>query len=615
MQKRHYPNRKGQTSPGMWAMLLLAVFMACPVYALTVTTSEGFTSYTLNAGLEYRLQPDAQRPAPNAAWDVSRDTLTFGFNPSHLWIRFGVHNTSALPQDLILDIEYPLLDEVDVIVVSPTGDERIHYLGDLRPISEQEIEHPHLLTPITLAPGEENKILIRVKTEATLNIPMTLWSKSAFIGSTQHDTAYDLLMYGILIGVALYHLLLFVQLREPAYFWYSVFLLSLVSVFAYFQGYINAYVISDIRDQSNYFLPWAYALVASSCILYIQPTLDLPRSRPGYSRALTITMCAGMLLAVVSSFIAYSIAIKLLTVYAVGAALIVIGAQAIRAIDRYEPAFYGVSAGAFLVAGMGITVLEKTGQITSTPLSRSAGDIGFTIMAIFYALLLSQRMRWEQDRRHKAEQAVALSNAELLQTQKQLNQELDSLVHARTQELEKANERLHHASVTDPLTKLYNRRYFDDALVTHHDSAIKFNESLAVILLDIDHFKRINDTYGHPAGDVCLITIAQRIKSVGERYEAICARYGGEEFILLLQNKSQSEAQHIAEDLLTTIKQSPVPIPGGEITVTTSIGLAIMTPQRNTNPDDILKSADDLLYKAKDAGRDRIFSSPAAPVN
>lgn len=151
--------------------------------------------------------------------------------------------------------------------------------------------------------------------------------------------------------------------------------------------------------------------------------------------------------------------------------------------------------------------------------------------------------------------------------------------------------------------------------MTHHNSAIKFNESLAVILLDIDHFKRINDTYGHPAGDVCLITVAQRIKSVGERYEAICARYGGEEFILLLQNKSQSEAQNIAEDLLTTIKQSPVPIPGGEITVTTSIGLAIMTPQRNTNPDDILKSADDLLYKAKDAGRDRIFSSPEAPVN
>ena len=586
--------------------LFLLLLMSLPGHALTVITGDSFKRYNLEGGLEYRLQASPERPDNEAHWDVARETLTFGFNPDTLWIRFSVRNTSSEAQNLILDFPYPLLDEVDVFIEDEKGVQAIHQLGDTRPAGLQNIQHPHLVADFRLPAGAEHQIFVRVKTEATLNVPMMLWDESEFISTSVRITVFDMMMYGILVGIALYHLLIFAQLREPSYFWYSIFLITLVSIFSYFQGYINAYVFESIRQHSNDFLPWSYALVALSCILYIQRALELPRSRPGYARVLNITAAVGASLAIASLFIPYALSIKILTGYALIATLLVIGAQAVRALDHYEPAYYGFSASAFLFVGMGITILEKTGIIISTPITRSAGDVGFTIMAIFYALLLSQRMRWEQHKRHRAELAARLSNAELLHTQQKLNKKLDVLVRERTMDLEKTNEQLHKASITDPLTGLFNRRHFDQEFKQLHQAAAQDGASLSLILLDIDHFKTVNDRYGHPAGDACLIDIGNRIQSVAKNFDAVCARYGGEEFIILMADEELPSAHAAAQTLLALIREVPVTVSGHSIKVTASIGVIARRPNSTEDTDTLLKAADELLYKAKEQGRDQI---------
>ena len=132
--------------------------------------------------------------------------------------------------------------------------------------------------------------------------------------------------------------------------------------------------------------------------------------------------------------------------------------------------------------------------------------------------------------------------------------------------------------------------------------------SLSLVLLDIDHFKTINDRYGHSAGDACLIDIANRIQSVAKNFDAVCARYGGEEFIILMADEDLATARAAAQTLLSLIREVPVAASGHSIRVTASIGVIARQPSSADETDTLLKAADELLYQAKAQGRDQICS-------
>ena len=133
-------------------------------------------------------------------------------------------------------------------------------------------------------------------------------------------------------------------------------------------------------------------------------------------------------------------------------------------------------------------------------------------------------------------------------------------------------------------------------------------------MLDIDHFKAINDHYGHPAGDACLIDIANRIQSVAKNFDAVCARYGGEEFIILMADEDLSTASAAAQTLLSLIREVPVSVSGHSIRVTASIGVIARQPGSSDETDTLLKAADELLYQAKSQGRDQICSPESTNV-
>ena len=168
-------------------------------------------------------------------------------------------------------------------------------------------------------------------------------------------------------------------------------------------------------------------------------------------------------------------------------------------------------------------------------------------------------------------------------------------------QLQKANEQLHRISRTDGLTGLLNRKTWEQSLHQEFKRYQRHKHSCSLVMFDIDHFKRINDGYGHPAGDEVIRRTASALMD-GIREVDVAGRYGGEEFGLILVDTDAQGAKHVAERLRTTIEASSVHYEKDVINYTISLGIAEMNPQI-TDPTMWIDAADRGLYKAKKSGR------------
>ncbi len=173
------------------------------------------------------------------------------------------------------------------------------------------------------------------------------------------------------------------------------------------------------------------------------------------------------------------------------------------------------------------------------------------------------------------------------------------------------NARLHYLATTDGLTELTNRRSFLQRLLEEFYRSRRYGLSLSLIILDIDHFKSINDSYGHPAGDKVLKKLGGLLKD-HVRVHDLPGRYGGEEFVILLPQTDLDGARILAEKLRSLVEATPFPIGRAqEIRVTISLGVARIDASRMTEPMALVKTADEALYHAKESGRNRVVTAPA----
>jgi diguanylate cyclase (GGDEF)-like protein len=169
-------------------------------------------------------------------------------------------------------------------------------------------------------------------------------------------------------------------------------------------------------------------------------------------------------------------------------------------------------------------------------------------------------------------------------------------------------EELREQSIRDPLTGLFNRRYMEDSLQREVSRVTRQLHPLGIIMIDIDHFKRFNDTHGHSAGDTLLQSLGQFLQSHIRDKDVAC-RYGGEEFILIIPDVSLEVVQQRAEYLRQQVKQLQVRSAGQMNTgITLSMGIA-MYPEHGRTMEAVLHAADGALYRAKQEGRDRVLSA------
>ncbi len=205
---------------------------------------------------------------------------------------------------------------------------------------------------------------------------------------------------------------------------------------------------------------------------------------------------------------------------------------------------------------------------------------------------------------HENRQLIASLSAKN-QTLLEMNRELEAKIHERTHELAEANTRLAQLAVTDGLTGLYNHRHFHERLTLEVERSQRSGLPLSLLMMDVDHFKSFNDTYGHPAGDEVLRQLA-RVLSDARRANDVVARYGGEEFAVILVDTAKFTAAKVAERVRERIRAHDFSeaAPNAR-TLTTSIGVATF-PEDGVDAEALVRSADTALYAAKRAGRDRV---------
>jgi diguanylate cyclase (GGDEF)-like protein len=164
---------------------------------------------------------------------------------------------------------------------------------------------------------------------------------------------------------------------------------------------------------------------------------------------------------------------------------------------------------------------------------------------------------------------------------------------------------------TDSLTGLANRRYFDEVLDKEVYRYKRSGSPLSLIMLDVDYFKKYNDTYGHLAGDNCLRLIGTTLKTVAGRIADSTARYGGEEFVALLPDTDLEGASALAERIRTAVETLAIPHSASSISknVTVSLGVATMHTELLSSPEQFIGLADEAMYDAKKGGRNRVCLS------
>lgn len=567
--------------------------------SLIVNVDKDFSQRSLGKGLLYlatqNLSAGPETVVKMPQWQISdQTTLNFGFSEKTYWVKFEIANISQTPQDLIVDVSYPFLDNLDIYVLRRDATLVQHTpLGDHLPANTRPIVHSHFLAPLVIPEQTNYLVLLRVNTLATNQIPITVWNNQQFISSSYKSTALHAAFYGLLFCIAVYHLLLYLSLREPSLLLYGGVVLSLLMVFLRLEGMPNALLWpSHTAETSDHLVMFGICGTVAFFSLFNINVLDLKSSRPRLAMICYVIFVCALVVGLLGMLLPHHKILRFglgLGVIALAYCLII---SVIRSIDKFPPARYTLTALVFVYLGVFVTILDVVGFIPAHPLTYAAGYLGMTITVFTYSFAISNRMNMARSMREEA--------------QLQLTRDLDTKVRERTEALEIMNKELLEVSITDGLTELFNRRHFDEIYIQEFKRAYREKRSIAILLIDVDHFKKINDDFGHQFGDLCLKVVAQSIVDQIHRPPDVAARYGGEEFVVVLPSTDLDGAVHVAETIKSVIAALKVTCNELETQITASIGVAAVVPSSPDKYVHLLKSADTCLYQAKQAGRNRV---------
>lgn len=602
-----------------------------------------YTQYFLDdtALLPFEKLPSTSQPVWQPA---KKSVLSFGYNPASVWVHLPLENSSDTA-DWFLEIAYPVLDDVDVHIANAKGEKQLFKLGDHEYYHHRPVNHRNFVVPLKLERGESADIFVRVASGTSLQVPIRLWRQKAFYDAQQFSLITQGIYFGFMLVMVLYNLFLYSYIREIRYLLYVMF----VSSFTLFQASISGFGYQFLWPQSpvwnEHTLPIFLGLVLLTESIFIRAFLQLKDKAPLIAKFLLFTAFIAGCIILASFGITYRLSIVSLIVLALPINIICLvmglkqSLEGDRAAQFFTVAWFSTLTGAVFLA------LNKLGVIERNVITENALQIGTAIEVVLLSFALGEYIAQQRRDRQRAKQeaydyAVSLAKERedklaaqeetirmervareaqerAYKTQQQVNETLEKQVSERThqleetmRELEQANQKLQHISNLDELTGIYNRRYFNQRFETEFKRARRLQTPLSVIIADVDFFKAVNDNYGHLVGDACLKIVAQTIKNTVTRPLDILARYGGEEFIVLLPDTPVRGSKHVAERLREAVESTQVSYEDLEFKVTISIGISCSTPTGDDVPEALVNEADRALYRAKEAGRNRVMLSP-----
>lgn len=485
---------------------------------------------------------------------AGKNGSNLSFTRSAWWVKFSITNTSLHETKIILRQAYPLIDYIDFW--EHTGDDwSKHTTGDRLPFNQRNIAYHDFLFPLTLSPESEYTFYMRYESEGAMDIALSASSAIELIQNVSVEQFAYGVYYGGFLVLVIYNFFIFVVVRDKAFLYYLLYILCFGLYMSANDGFFFQFFLPNSPAATNL---WTLILLGLSLIFAVQFSRHILTiaqfSRKLNTASLSVITLLGFV-TLSSLFLPYAriIVTQSLLTIVVMPLIFIMGTA--RLLSGYPPARYFMLAWITFIFGIMIYMAKVFGYLPRTFFTENIFQIGSLIEMVLLSLALSSRV----------------------------------------------NE-LKNQSHTDALTDIPNRRRFDEFLNQEFQRTRRSQQSLSLLMIDIDHFKKFNDEYGHSQGDRVLKNVGNQLRAL-IRKPMMPFRFGGEEFAVILPRTDGKNARIIAERLRQHICSKRI----GQHQITVSIGLASHQSQTFTDPLDLLNAADEALYAAKEAGRNCVM--------
>ncbi|MGJ4748479.1 7TM diverse intracellular signaling domain-containing protein, partial [Leptospira sp. SA-E8] len=380
------------------------------------------------------------------------------------------------------------------------------------PFAARSVSYRNPVFVLDLAPGDQVDVLIRLDTHDGLYeaIPLLLWKEADFFSNTSVETLIFGCYYGGILALLLYNLLLFLSTRERLFALYAAYLASFMLWNFSFNGYAFLFSWPDAPAFGNQIIGLSgvaiFATLSAFSCAYLQTRTRTPRLH----KLIVVLATLVGLHAVPAALDHYAATFR--TLMPLGALLLfTLLSTAVYLMFRgYRSARFYALAWVFVIAGAIAYTLRVFDVLPANFLTEFSLNIGSALEFILLAFVLADRINVLKEEKLTLERHA-------LAAQRARSAELEQRVNERTRELAAANAKLQELAVTDSLTGLHNRRYFNEALAQELDRTARAQVELGLIAINVDHFKRLNDRLGHQAGDHALVEVARIIRGALKR--------------------------------------------------------------------------------------------------
>lgn len=600
---------------GMWlwlqlgAMILLALAIS-PVIAAGeftlhsdqnhIALGDGHLSYLRDTST--RMTVDEAIAALHAGqFTPLAGNLGLGFTRDAVWLATTLYRRPETPEKWVLRVEPPTLDVVELYQID-SGQRPKQVSGDGLPVSRRALFHRSPTFDLTLAEGR-TWLLLRIETTSQVTAIPFLSQESAFTRDNLTETLLLGLYFGALWAVLVYNFVIGFSVRQSLYFLYCLLVLSHALFWLAFDGLFGLLLLPEQPVLANQILAALLGIATFLGNYFYARALEVG---PGSRRSLALLRLT-YLVALASTVSVFFGALPYLLPLLLASLLLsvsVLGYHALRQVreGHIEQQIFGASYIVYATTVV-ITVLMNLSLLPANPWTAYSAQFGQFIHVLALHLGLYFRVRTKE--RLHAEIQLELAQATLARKREleQINRTLEARVTERTQALAEANRELEQLARQDVLTGLPNRRAFNDLLETEFARMKRTGLRYALIMIDIDHFKQVNDTYGHHIGDAVLQHVANILRTAVRATDHV-TRLGGEEFVALLPNTMQG-TEVVAEKMRAAVADSDAPVVGR---VTISVGVAVASCD-DENEDKAVTQADRAMYAAKASGRNRVVLS------
>ncbi|MBM6550801.1 diguanylate cyclase [Marinomonas ostreistagni] len=497
--------------------------------------------------------------------EASHPFLTFGISNRTTWVQVAINNPTSEVLDRRLTAGQTWIEQLNVYHLDGSGLIQEWYTGDAAPADKHLLPTKGFVFHLHVPPGR-SYVLIKARTHDPLAMPIELESLEQFQSQEPKNYLASGLLYGTLLALTGFSIVLFIIFKQAYALYYAAYMSSFVVMNIGYNGYAYAWLYPNSPTFQNYSTIFIMVVHGVCGLAFMSNFLRLRERMPNLLNVIKVYAAVSLLCMSIFTLAQLHIASSIVSFGFLAITSCLMIAVGIYNAGKVPEARYFLVAVLCSMFGLFTSTVSVCGIIPYTFWGYRGAEIGVFLEAIILATIIATRLK----------------------------------------DIESDRVTAKFLASSDPLTQLLNRRSFEMAASKLVQHAKQNHHLLSLIMLDIDHFKSINDNYGHNVGDLVLKKVAQILRNSVSEKDAI-ARWGGEEMVLLVSEMNHYEVRALTERLRSAIEASVLCVEEQTIQVTASFGVAHSDETQNIGQ--MLKLADKRLYHAKSQGRNRVTST------